>query len=151
MKEAGRIYLTPANFHPGPKRAYYKPRPLKSLSTKTIWILIESIEAQLKKRLFLKQGVVKALEKRKNDLNEALADRLEWEDYMCEVHPIRDDLGKPQRVIWIDSHLGPNVISEDLAYMDLEGDPNRKANGKVFFRGKRLRPGKKTFFMYRPK
>lgn len=151
MKTTGQTYLHPVESHPESKREHYKPRPLKSLSIKTIWILLESIEYQLENKIFLPQGVIKALEKRKNDLTEALDERLEWEDHMCEVYSIRDDYGRPQKIIWIDSHLGPNTLSKDLAYMDLEGDPPRKSNGKAFFRGRRLRPGKKTVYFWRPK
>jgi hypothetical protein len=139
MKQSSKLEVTLSLNKAQPKvyKRRFKARPLKSLSTGMLWILIESIEYQLRNSLFCSRVKIKALQKRLKDLSTELDERIEYDEFLCKladearIHPF----SKPNNPIYIDKDI------ED--FRKAEEDPNRKSKGKVYVRGSRLRPGKK--------
>lgn len=113
-------------------KGHYRPKPLKSLSTRLLWILIESIDSQLKNNsLFLTKNQLRALRKRHRDLSTELNERIEYDEYLCALRDAQNPLG-----------LDPNISEARSA----DENPNRKGKGKVYIKGSRLRPGRKMGF-----
>jgi len=133
MKQSSQLCVTLSldKVRPENKRRYFKPKPLKSLSTRMLWILIESIDKQLENRLFLNKRQIRTLNKRQRDLSAELDERIEYDEYLCALRDAQNPLG-----------LDLNISK----VREADGNPPRKALAKVYIRGSRLRPGKKILY-----
>lgn len=124
MKSVGRIYFDPANLSQTKKSPVLKISRLKDLSKRHILCLIKSIEYEIReKRLFLTDSQVKMLRKRLEDLGRELTDRIEHHEYLASIN---------------------ESPSEIEAFRRQSENPPRKALGKSYVKGTRLRAGKKV-------
>jgi hypothetical protein len=124
MKHTGRFHYDPvkANRTKGPAFKIKVSR-LKDLSDRKILFLMRDIVSQIERdRLFLTESQMKGLRKRLQDLAGEMADRIEYYEYLASI----------------DESL-PEVEALRLT----DENPPRKALGKVYVKGIRLKAGPK--------
>lgn len=140
MKESNRVYVAPTASEAQPRRISKHHKPLKSLSTRRLWILLESVEYQMRNSLFYPKAYGKALNKRHSDISVELNDRLEFDEYLCSIDPD-----------YVTDKWGHRIINNELNELeDLIRDAieaPRKFQGKSYIGRNgykaRLRPGPK--------
>lgn len=147
MTQSDRLLVTLSldKAQPVKRGHYYKPRPLKSLSTRLIWILVESMEYQLRNSLYFSWAKIMVLRKRHRDLSAELTERIEYDNNMCKAYGKAYENGKLLYVpSWADPLNPPHMDKEIEDFRKGEETQSKKSLGKVYIKGSRLRPGKKV-------
>lgn len=133
MRNTGRTFISPVSKTQQESQKSYKVSRLKDLDTSEVWILIESIENELKTHsLFYSRRQLKGLIRRHTDLSTELDNRISEDEANCEFYGKSYINGiVPNFHPW-STPENPIIIDKDIeSCRKNDENPNRKSFCKV--------------------